>query len=180
VRWHGRARPPLTKQRIFPPVEGGPLKAWGRRRREPRIRGPRRPPRPAVGARHYRRRSGALPAIRRSLQSRVSGVRPAREGDRSAFVGICRHNRRSGARGILAALQGHARPIGAERGWPRIGRADFEREVEHGALNVGAPETVARKIAATANALSCATSNTAPARWHTKSSCAASSFMAAR
>ena len=71
-------------------------------------------------------------------------------------------------------------PIGAERGWPRIGRADFEREVEHGALNVGAPETVARKIAATANALSCATSNTAPARWHTKSSCAASSFMAAR
>jgi hypothetical protein len=70
--------------------------------------------------------------------------------------------------------------IGAERGWPRIGRSDFEREVEYGALNFGAPETVARKIAATANALSCATSNTAPARWHTKSSCAASSFMAAR
>jgi alkanesulfonate monooxygenase SsuD/methylene tetrahydromethanopterin reductase-like flavin-dependent oxidoreductase (luciferase family) len=43
--------------------------------------------------------------------------------------------------------------IGAERGWPPIGRADFEREVAHGALHVGAPETVARKIAATAKAL---------------------------
>jgi alkanesulfonate monooxygenase SsuD/methylene tetrahydromethanopterin reductase-like flavin-dependent oxidoreductase (luciferase family) len=43
--------------------------------------------------------------------------------------------------------------IGAERGWSPIGRADFEREVEHGALHVGAPETVARRIAATAKAL---------------------------
>jgi alkanesulfonate monooxygenase SsuD/methylene tetrahydromethanopterin reductase-like flavin-dependent oxidoreductase (luciferase family) len=43
--------------------------------------------------------------------------------------------------------------IGAERGWPPIGRAQFDQEVEHGALNVGAPETVARKIAATAKAL---------------------------
>ena len=33
------------------------------------------------------------------------------------------------------------------------GRADFEREVERGALHLGAPETVARKIATTAQAL---------------------------
>ena len=43
--------------------------------------------------------------------------------------------------------------IGAERGWPPIGRAEFDREVEHGSLYVGAPETVARKIAATVKAL---------------------------
>ena len=43
--------------------------------------------------------------------------------------------------------------IGAERGWPPMSRADFEREVEHGSLYVGSPETVARKIAATAKAL---------------------------
>jgi alkanesulfonate monooxygenase SsuD/methylene tetrahydromethanopterin reductase-like flavin-dependent oxidoreductase (luciferase family) len=30
---------------------------------------------------------------------------------------------------------------------------DFERELGHGALHVGSPETVARKIAATVNAL---------------------------
>ena len=29
--------------------------------------------------------------------------------------------------------------IGAERGWPPIGRAEFEHEVEHGALYVGSP-----------------------------------------
>ena len=43
--------------------------------------------------------------------------------------------------------------IGGERGWPPIERASFIREVEHGSLYVGAPETVARKIAATAKAL---------------------------
>ncbi len=43
--------------------------------------------------------------------------------------------------------------IGAERGWPPIGRAQFVQEVERGSLYVGAPETVARKIAATAKAL---------------------------
>ena len=43
--------------------------------------------------------------------------------------------------------------IGAERGWPPIGRTEFDREVERGALHLGAPETVARKIAATAKAL---------------------------
>ena len=43
--------------------------------------------------------------------------------------------------------------IGAERGWPPMGRAEFDREAEHGALYVGSPETVARKIAATVKAL---------------------------
>ncbi len=43
--------------------------------------------------------------------------------------------------------------IGAERGWPPMARAQFEAEADHGALYVGSPETVARKIAATARAL---------------------------
>ncbi|HYW29991.1 MAG TPA: LLM class flavin-dependent oxidoreductase [Gemmatimonas sp.] len=43
--------------------------------------------------------------------------------------------------------------IGAERGWPPTSRAEFDREVEVGSLYVGSPETVARKIAATARAL---------------------------
>lgn len=43
--------------------------------------------------------------------------------------------------------------IGASRGWPPLRREDFEREVSHGALYVGAPETVARKIAATVRGL---------------------------
>jgi alkanesulfonate monooxygenase SsuD/methylene tetrahydromethanopterin reductase-like flavin-dependent oxidoreductase (luciferase family) len=43
--------------------------------------------------------------------------------------------------------------IGAERGWSPLTRSDFEREIEHGSLYVGSPETVARKIAATVKAL---------------------------
>jgi probable LLM family oxidoreductase len=43
--------------------------------------------------------------------------------------------------------------IGAERGWPRTSRAEFEQEISAGSLYVGSPETVARKIAATVKAL---------------------------
>ena len=42
--------------------------------------------------------------------------------------------------------------IGGERGWPPMAREEFTHEIEHGSLYVGAPETVARKIAATARA----------------------------
>jgi alkanesulfonate monooxygenase SsuD/methylene tetrahydromethanopterin reductase-like flavin-dependent oxidoreductase (luciferase family) len=44
--------------------------------------------------------------------------------------------------------------IGAERGWPPPTRAQFDREAgPDGALFVGSPETVARKIVATARTL---------------------------
>lgn len=43
--------------------------------------------------------------------------------------------------------------IGAERGWPPTTRDRFEAEADHGSLYVGAPETVAKKIVATARAL---------------------------
>ena len=43
--------------------------------------------------------------------------------------------------------------IGAERGWGPLSREEFEREVSGGALYLGSPETVARKIAATVKAL---------------------------
>ena len=43
--------------------------------------------------------------------------------------------------------------IGAERGWAPTSRAEFEHEVEAGSLYVGSPDTVARKIAATVQAL---------------------------
>ena len=44
--------------------------------------------------------------------------------------------------------------IGAERGWGPMGRAEFDRQAgPDGSLYVGAPETVARKIAATVRIL---------------------------
>jgi probable LLM family oxidoreductase len=43
--------------------------------------------------------------------------------------------------------------IGAQRGWPPLRRAEFEAEVEHGSLYLGAPETVARKMTRAIRAL---------------------------
>ncbi len=43
--------------------------------------------------------------------------------------------------------------IGAERGWPPMGRAEFDQEISRGSLYVGSPETVARKIANTVKSL---------------------------
>jgi alkanesulfonate monooxygenase SsuD/methylene tetrahydromethanopterin reductase-like flavin-dependent oxidoreductase (luciferase family) len=43
--------------------------------------------------------------------------------------------------------------IGAERGWPPMGRAEFDQEIERGSLYAGSPETVARKIANTVKSL---------------------------
>jgi probable LLM family oxidoreductase len=43
--------------------------------------------------------------------------------------------------------------IGQERGWPPLTRDRFENEVEHGALHLGSPETVAQKVAETVRSL---------------------------
>lgn len=43
--------------------------------------------------------------------------------------------------------------IGRSRGWPRLSRAAYEAEIEHGSLYVGSPETVAQKIARTVRTL---------------------------
>lgn len=43
--------------------------------------------------------------------------------------------------------------IGRERGWPPVTREGFLAEVAHGALHVGSPETVARKIVRTVKGL---------------------------
>jgi probable LLM family oxidoreductase len=43
--------------------------------------------------------------------------------------------------------------IGAERGWPPVTRAGYEREISEGSLYVGSPQTVAHKIARTVSLL---------------------------
>jgi probable LLM family oxidoreductase len=43
--------------------------------------------------------------------------------------------------------------IGALRGWPPIRQEEYEREIEHGSLYIGSPETVAHKMAQAIKAL---------------------------
>jgi probable LLM family oxidoreductase len=153
VTWEGKLRPPLSNQRVFPPIEHGKLKTWI---------GVGGSPESVVRAAHYDfplmlAIIGGAPARFRpfvdlylkTLQQLGKPVQP---------IGVHCH-------GYVADTDAQAQAdlwpaykqmrdrIGRERGWPPMQHGDFERELGHGALHVGSPETVARKIAATAKAL---------------------------
>ncbi len=153
VTWSGTTRPPLTNQRVFPPVETGRLRTWI---------GVGGSPESVVRAAQY-----DLP-----LMLAIIGGDPkrflsyidlyhrayAQLGKPAQIVGVHSH-------GYVAETDEKAREelwpdykkmrdrIGAERGWPPLQRAEFEREAESGSLHLGSPETVARRIAATVKAL---------------------------
>ena len=153
VTWQGKLRPPLKDQRIFPPIEAGPLKTWI---------GVGGSPESVVRAAHY-----DLPLALAIIGGDPKRFRPFVDLYHRAYAQFGRPVKEMAVHspGHVADTDAQAREeywvgykgmhdrIGAERGWPPIGRAQFDQEVEHGALNVGAPETVARKIAATAKAL---------------------------
>lgn len=153
VTWQGSIRPPLKHQSVFPTLESGTLKTWI---------GVGGSPQSVVRAAHY-----DLP-----LMLAIIGGDPARF---RPYVDLYRRAYRQGERpvqpigvhspGYVADTDARAREeffpdyktmrdrIGAERGWPPLGRAEFDSEVEHGSLYLGSPATVARKIAATARTL---------------------------
>ena len=153
VTWHGKTRPPLTSQQVFPPVEGAPLKTWI---------GVGGSPESVVRAARY-----DMP-----LMLAIIGGDPRRFGQyvdlyHRAFAQFGRPVQPVGVHspGHVADTDAQAREelwpgykqmhdrIGAERGWPPTGRAAFDQEADRGSLYVGSPETVARKIATTAKAL---------------------------
>lgn len=153
VRWKGPGRASLDGMRVFPPVEQPPLKAWV---------GVGGSPGSVVRAARYRfpltlaiiggdpRRF--LPYV--ELYSRTL----EQLGTASLPVGIHSpgHVAETDAQAretLWPAYEVMRNRIGAERGWGPTSRAEFEREIAEGSLYVGAPETVARKIAATMLAL---------------------------
>lgn len=153
VTWQGGFRTPLNEQSVFPPVERGRLTTWI---------GVGGTPESVVRAAQY-----GLP-----LMLAIIGGDPKRfrtyvdlyhralsqYGKPALPIGV--HSP-----GYVADTDEQAREeffpdykkmrdrIGAERGWPPMGRAEFDREIDQGSLYVGAPDTVARKIAATASGL---------------------------
>lgn len=153
VTWSGRARPPLTDQRVFPPLEYGALKAWV---------GVGGSPESVVRAARY-----DFPLMLAIIGGDPKRFLPYVDLYHRAFAQFGRPARAVGvhAHGYVADTDEQAREelwphykasrdrIGAERGWPPVSRASFDFEADGGALHVGAPETVARKIAATAKAL---------------------------
>jgi probable LLM family oxidoreductase len=153
VTWQGKTRPPLANQRVFPPIETGALKTWI---------GVGGSPQSVVRAAHY-----DLPLMLAIIGGDPRRFTPYVDLYRRAFAQYDRPVREIGVHspGFVCDTDETAREqlfpaykifrdrIGAERGWPPMGRNEFDQEIEHGSLYVGSPETVARKIAATARAL---------------------------
>jgi probable LLM family oxidoreductase len=152
VTWQGRTRPPLTNQRVFPPVDS-PLRVWI---------GVGGTPQSVVRAARY-----DFPLALAIIGGDPARFRPHVDLYQRVFTQLGRRVQPIAVHspGYIAATDEQARDeywqgykamhdrIGAERGWPPMARAAFDSEVTHGALHVGAPETVARKIARTASAL---------------------------
>ena len=153
VTWQGKTRPALTNQRVFPTLEGGPLKTWI---------GVGGSPQSVVRAAAY-----DFPLMLAIIGGDPKRFTPYVELYHRAFAQLGRPAQPIGlhAHGYVAATDEQAREelwphyevsrnrIGAERGWPPVTRASFDYEAGAGALHIGAPETVARKIAATVKAL---------------------------
>jgi probable LLM family oxidoreductase len=155
VTWEGTTRPPLTGRSVYPPVEHGLLRTW-------------------VGV------GGSAESVVRAARYGFDLMLAIIGGEPSRFVPYVQLYQRALAElgeeqrpigvhspGHVAETDERAREelwphylsmrskIGAERGWPPPTRAQFDREAgPTGALFVGSPPTVARKIATTARDLS--------------------------
>ena len=153
VTWQGTIRPALSNQRVFPPIETGRLKTWI---------GVGGSPESVVRAARY-----GLPLMLAIIGGDPARFTPYADLFRRAFAQLGELVQPIGVHspGHVGETDEQAREemfadykrmrdrIGAERGWPPMGRAEFEQEVDHGSLYVGSPETVARKIAATVRTL---------------------------
>ena len=153
VTWNGRTRAALQDQIVHPPPETGTLRTWV---------GVGGSPESVIRAARY-----GFPLTLAIIGGNPQRFRPyvdlynqalQRFGHQPQPIAV--HSP-----GHVAATDQQAKEelwphyermmnrIGAERGWPRRGRADFEQEVAGGALCVGSPETVAKKIAGTVERL---------------------------
>jgi probable LLM family oxidoreductase len=153
ITWRGTTRPPLKNQTVYPKTESGRLMTWI---------GVGGTPQSVMRAAHY-----GMPMMLAIIGGDPRRFVPFADLYRHALgemgksklpVGVHSH-------GFVGESDAQAKEdlfvdykrmrdkIGAERGWPPLTRANFEREIEHGSLYVGSPGTVARKIVSTIKSL---------------------------
>lgn len=153
VTWQGSTRASLTGQRVFPTIESGSLKTW-------------------IGV------GGSPESVVRAARYKLPMMLAIIGGDPRRFApyielyyrmleqfGVPKLPIGVHSPGYVADTDAQAKEelwhpfkvmrdrIGAERGWGPITRAEFDQEADRGSLYCGSPETVARKIAATAKTL---------------------------
>lgn len=153
VSWQGSIREPLRSTHVYPKTEAGRLRTW-------------------IGV------GGSPDSVVRAARYQIPMMLAIIGGSPQRFVPYADLYRRAlteldapqlpigvHSPGHVAATDEQAREelyphfkanrdrIGAERGWDPVTRAQFEAEVDDGALFVGSPQTVATKIADTVRAL---------------------------
>lgn len=154
VTWSGSTRAPLVDQQVYPKTEGGSIRTWI---------GVGGSPESVVRAANY-----GLPLMLAIIGGAAERFAPYADLYRRALGQFEKPLQPIGVHspGHVAATDEQAKEelwphyfamysrIGRERGWGPTTRAQFENEAgPDGALYVGSPETVARKIAATVHAL---------------------------
>jgi probable LLM family oxidoreductase len=153
VTWSGTKRAALENADVFPKTESGHLDTWV---------GVGGSPQSVIRAAHY-----DLPLMLAIIGGPPRRFAPYVELYRRAAqeFGTTAHPVGMHSPGFIADTDEEAVEvfyphyklqrdrIGALRGWPPLRREEFEQEVANGSLYVGAPETVARKMASAIEAL---------------------------
>jgi len=153
VTWRGKMRPPLDGLSVYPKTESGRLTTWIGVGATPQsvLRAARYglPLMLAVIGGDPRRFTPFADLYRASLKELGKPELPV--GLHShGFVG---ETDAQAKEDLFADYKRMRDRIGAERGWPPLTREHFEHEIAHGSLYVGSPDTVARKIVASVQAL---------------------------
>lgn len=153
VTWHGTTRAPLVNQMIYPTTENGAVRTWV---------GVGGSPESVVRAANY-----GFPLMLAIIGGQAERFAPFVELYHRALTQLEKPWQPVGVHspGYIAETDEQAMEelwpayelmfgrIGRERGWGPTTYEHFRSEVEHGALYVGSPETVARKIAHTVSVL---------------------------
>ena len=153
ITWKGKLTQDLVDVELYPKLADGPLKTWVA------VGGS---PQSVVRAASY-----GLPLMLAIIGGPVERFAPFAELHRRALEELGKEPQPIGYHtyGHIAPTDDQARErlytpwleqsrrIGAERGWPKATRFEFESEASEGALHVGSPETVAQKIAHTMRTL---------------------------
>ncbi len=149
VTWQGTVRAPLSRQNVYPRTEGGRIRTWIGVGGSPEsvVRAARygmplvlaiiggEPARFAPYVDLFHRALAQLEQPELPIAVHAPGF--VADTDEEAAEQYWSHHRAM-----------HDR-IGAERGWPPSTPQEYRNDIEHGALHLGSPETVARKVAKT-------------------------------
>lgn len=147
VSWQGKLRPSLEDADVYPKTESGRLTTWV---------GVGGSPQSVIRTAHH-----GLPLMLAIIGGPPRRFAPYLDLYRKAAAqfGTTAHPVGMHSPGFVAGTDEEAREvfwpryrvirdrIGALRGWAPIRREEYDREIEHGSLYIGSPETVARKIA---------------------------------